>query len=208
MKPNIREMMVRYVNEGNARFDVQDGRAGVVFLDENEFIPLEDLNYNRQLGFFRVSAFPDAEQEADSSNPWTLHPVVVADPRNDPWRPYAILDPDGYGMLIGDKWNVVELHQALGVFLEKGLLSEPILDDDEALGWRWFTINEAIEEAHRYDPDEYPLGETTAQRIRMAAQRGAIRGWKQTESGRYKFSASRFRHWLVKNAERGSKPHN
>ena len=202
-KPNIRDAVLRYIYEtpGAARFDVQSGRAGVVFTDEGEFIPLADLAYSRELGFYQISQFPDVEPETTNENPWTLHPAVPVW-RDDPWRPYALLSPEGHGFLIGEKWQLVEAVEAIRLFIERGLLSEPIREDDEALGHKWLSISEAVAEANAYDPAEYPLGETTAARIRQAARRETIGGAVQDGGGRWKFQNRRFRHWLIKNAER------
>lgn len=125
---------------------------------------------------------------------WTIHPVVAA----DGWQTYAILDGNGFGYLVGEKWQVAELAATLGNFLATGLASEPIADDDEALGGRWLSIAEAVAAANGYDPAEYPLGEKTANRIRAAIRRGRIGGVAQDASGRYKFPAGRFRYWLTR----------
>lgn len=214
MKENIRDVVLRYIHrDGQARFDVRDGRAGVVFFDEEgddqpgNFIPLSELAYNGEVGFYSTVALPDVEPETTNENLWTLHPVIPAG-RDDPWRPYALLDPDGYGHLLGEKWQVVEAAEAIRVFLERGLMSEPIAEDDEALGTRWLTIQEAMEEANRFDPEEYKLDENLANRIRMAARRGAIGGVAQDPSNRYKFQARRFRYWLVKNQKRNQENEN
>lgn len=198
---NIRNLILNYINEtpDAARFDVRGGVAGVVFTDEDEFIPLADLAYNSQIGFYRLSELPDVEPATTNENPWTLHPVVPAW-RDDPWRPYALANHDGHAFLLGEKWQVVEAVEALRIFLKDGLLSEPMREDDEALGVKWLSIAEAVAEAHIFDPDEYQANETTAARIRQAARRGAIGGAVQNGGGRWKFQSRRFRHWLVKNA--------
>ena len=60
----IREMVNQFIrdNPNEAAF-VNDGLA-VVFYDENETIPLTDLGYNREYGFYKISLFPDVENEA------------------------------------------------------------------------------------------------------------------------------------------------
>jgi hypothetical protein len=64
--PTIYEMIQEYVTE-DPRFghiEERNGEMGIVFHDENEFIPLADLGYNSQLGFYRLNLFPDAKNEA------------------------------------------------------------------------------------------------------------------------------------------------
>lgn len=41
-----------------------NGVEGIRFLDENEFIPFDDLAYNSEFGFFKKSQFPDEPNEA------------------------------------------------------------------------------------------------------------------------------------------------
>lgn len=193
---NIREHIREYEAEtGLAGRTVQNGRAGVLFLDEDEFIPFADLGLNHDLGFYRLSQFPDATNEADSANDWTVHPVVT----DDNWRAYALLDSDGYGFLLGENWQMADALAALRAAVEHGVMAEPIHDDAEELGTRWLSIAEACQEAHAYDPDEYPLDDNLSYRIRQAARRGTISGTAQGPSGRWKFQARRFRHWLVNN---------
>ncbi len=60
----IREMITDYIrNTIDKAALVNDGLA-VVFYDENETIPLTDLGYNSKLGFYKLSLFPDVENEA------------------------------------------------------------------------------------------------------------------------------------------------
>lgn len=64
--PKIEVMIRKFVFEGGqACVIVENGdQAGVMFLDDMEFIPFADLGYNQQLGFYQLSAFPDVENEA------------------------------------------------------------------------------------------------------------------------------------------------
>jgi hypothetical protein len=190
---SIQKAIADYIAEGGgAVYATADGESGVVFTDENEFFAWEDLGLSKDLGFYRLSRFPDVANECAFYN-WTVRPVETA----DDWPGFAILDGDGYGFMAGERWQLEELYYRLRRFLRHGDFDEPIADDDEALGSVWYTINEAVHAAHDYDPAEYPLNERTAERIRRAAQRGTL-AHVQTDSGRYKFRAARFRHWLTK----------
>lgn len=67
----ILEHVKQAISEGlAARLATQAGEPGALFLDEHEFIPFGDLNYNSDLGYFKMSLFPDARREC--TNP----PVV------------------------------------------------------------------------------------------------------------------------------------
>jgi len=53
-RPNIREQAQRYIDEsGMAHLENRDGAEGIVFHDEDEFIPLSELRYDAILGFHR-----------------------------------------------------------------------------------------------------------------------------------------------------------
>ena len=65
MSKTIREHIRQYIDEvGLARFETRDGVEGVLWLDENEWYPLSDAGLNQQLGFYRISHFPDVVNEA------------------------------------------------------------------------------------------------------------------------------------------------
>lgn len=55
---SIRELVEQYIREtGQARLTELDGQPAVEFLDEGEVIPLADLAYSSELGFYRRSQF-------------------------------------------------------------------------------------------------------------------------------------------------------
>lgn len=194
---NIRDHVREYAQEtGLTLRTVQNGQAGALFLDEKQFIPFADLGYNRKLGFYQISQFPDVQNEADSGNDWTVHPVESS----DGWQAYALLDDDGFGFLLGEDWQAADALAALQAAVVGGKFAEPIPEDAEELGHKWLSISEAALAAHDYDPDEYPLDDNLQPRIRQAARRGTLGGAAQDPTGRWKFQARRFRHWLVNDA--------
>lgn len=191
MQP-IQEMIQDYIRDtGQAHLEHRNGYHGVVFHDEDEFIPLADLGYNQQIGFYRLSRFPDEENQSLPYAPWAVHPV-----KTDAGLPvmYALVSSDGHGLLLGERWQVEQAVAVLQRFLATGQTAAPIMD--EALGQFWLTISEACEMAHEHDPQEFPLDESLQFRIRQAARRGSLRGAQQTPSGRWKFQPRLFRHWL------------
>lgn len=194
MKSIQRAVSEFILDGGGAVFASANGESGVVFTDENEFFEWSDLGLSKQLGFYRISQFPTETNQCKFED-WTLHPVRS----HDDWPGFAILDNDGFGFLVGERWQLEELYYRIARYLLHGELDDPINDDDESLGSVWYTINEAVNAAHDYNPENYPLGKKTAERIRRAAQRGTL-AYSKTDSGRYKFRAARFRYWLVKNA--------
>lgn len=55
---DIRILVEQYIREtGQARLTELDGTPAVEFLDEGEVIPLADLAYSSELGFYRKSLF-------------------------------------------------------------------------------------------------------------------------------------------------------
>lgn len=62
---SIESMIIDYIKDtGLAEITEQAGQRGVLFLDENEFIPFADLGYSRRLGFYQKSLFPDEQDES------------------------------------------------------------------------------------------------------------------------------------------------
>ena len=62
----IEQMVTATIRDtGEAEITGQEGQRGVLFFDEGEFIPFADLGYNSRLGFYRLSQFPDVENEAE-----------------------------------------------------------------------------------------------------------------------------------------------
>ena len=52
------EVVAEQVQSGNARLEYRQGKQGVLFLDEQQFIPLDDLAYSSDLGLYQKSKFP------------------------------------------------------------------------------------------------------------------------------------------------------
>ena len=53
------EVVAEQVQSGNAHIEYQQGKQGVLFLDEQQFIPLDDLAYSSEIGLYQKSKFPD-----------------------------------------------------------------------------------------------------------------------------------------------------
>lgn len=195
---NIRERILKSILSGlPARFDVQGAVSGVLFEDEQEFIPLSDLGYSGELGHYRLSRFPDVRNECDSSNPETIHLLAGSDEDgNAPM--YVWCDADGDPHLVGELHQAADLYAALGELLHAGRTTgEPISEHDPAWG-RNYTISQAVEEAivYGYGTDR----ERMADSIRAAARAGRIRGATQVD-GRWSIPPLTLRGWLVRSAE-------
>lgn len=205
MNMNIRNHIRSAIHDGlSAAFAQQEGKAGVIFHDENEFIPFEDLNYNNEYGYYRLSQFPDLQRDCTNENPETLHYG-----KDFPdWKPIIWADSGGNLCLIGDVRQAADLYQALGRLLLHGESdSEEISENDTS--WDYMKrIDWAVKEYRDYMDDQ----RTDAQisnTIRAAADRGAIHGCSQTESGAWYFRPPAFRGWLVKTRdEKRGRPRN
>ncbi|MBI3158804.1 MAG: hypothetical protein HYZ26_04290 [Chloroflexi bacterium] len=61
----IRQILEQHIKNGEPiKLETQGGVEGALFTDRGEFIPLDDLGYSGELGFFRISDFPFMENEA------------------------------------------------------------------------------------------------------------------------------------------------
>lgn len=192
---NITDHLIRYIHEGNAHYEVRDLIAGVVFHDENEFIPLADLALSRELGFFRRSLFPNEPVVAEYYPLFNIHPVHSP----DGWQSYAIADNRlEYGYLLGEQWELVEAYHALKRAVECGELGECIAESHEALGRGvWLSTSEAVERCSQFDSEEYPLaGRRTYERLRNAARNGKLKAVNTVLHG-WKFHRHALDEWLL-----------
>lgn len=198
----IQDEISKYIQEtGLARLETRDGVRGVLFLDENQFIPWADLGLSRIYGFFQKSVLQDVEDETEYAT-WTIHPLEGSDQEGE--MMYALLDGDGNGFLLGERWEIAELLPVLTAFLERGEHGEMV--DDETIGARYLSIAEACEMAQEYDPTKYPYSTAEEQdrlrrRLQRNIQRGNILGVKRDPQGRYRLHASSFRGWLIRGEE-------
>lgn len=131
---------------------------------------------------------------------WSIHPLIDSDKEGN--MMYVLMDDDGFGYLLGEKWQVDALLPVLKKFVETGQTDEPV--DDEVIGTKYYTIAEACQFAYEYDPLEYPYHDPAdkdrlRRRIQQNIRRGNIWGVKQDPQGFYKIRATAFRGWLVKN---------
>lgn len=190
---NIRDHIRKEIKTLHAEFTQRGGKSGVLFHDENEFIPFDDLNVNREYGYYRISAFPDIERECTNENPETLHRGVDF----HEWEPIIWADSGGNLTLIGDSWQAADLYHALGEYLHNGILQPDAISEDD-FAWDYMKrIDWAISEYRGYTGDartDDQIGNT----IRAAAKAGRIHGSSQDGQGNWYFNPSRFRGWLVK----------
>lgn len=198
----IQDMISEYIQEtGLARVETRGGVGGVLFLDENQFIPWDNLGFSRLYGFFQKSVLQDVEDEAEYAT-WTIHPLEGSDQEGE--MMYVLMDSDGHGFLLGERWQVSELLPVLTAFLEQGVYDEPV--DDESIGARYLSIAEACALASEYNPTEYPYTTPEEQdrlrrRLQRNIQRGNIYGVKRDPQGRYRLRATSFRGWLANSSE-------
>src|SRR5258708_3104916 len=52
------EVVAELVQSGNARIEYRQGKQGALFLDEQQFIPLDDLAYSSEIGLYQKRKFP------------------------------------------------------------------------------------------------------------------------------------------------------
>ena len=192
---NIRDHIRKAITGGlAANFTQQAGLSGIVFHDENEFIPFTDLNYNNEFGYYRLSLFPDLPRDCTNENQDTIH---HGKDFHD-WKPLIWADSGGNLTMLGDAWNAADLYQALKRFFETGTVdAEEISENDPA--WDYmrrmdWAIKEYRDILNPINQSDRQIGNT----IRAAASRGAIRGCSQSEAGNWHFRPPAFRGWLVK----------
>lgn len=204
MTKNIRQQVQRAIYAGEPlAWAVQERQPGIRWTATGEFIPLADLNFNESLGFYRMSAHPDAVGLCTNEPEDTIHRAGFAD-----WQAYVWSDNGGTLVLLGELWQIADLYQVLGQVLDgQGIDEEVISEDDPAWGhsgdMTWAS-REAVAYGW-YSGETLTLREKLSKaghRIRRAAQRGTIRGATVDETGHWVFRKAPFRGWLVKLAQR------
>lgn len=192
---NIRDHIRSAIHDGLAATQTQQaGQAGVIFHDENEFIPFDDLNHNNEYGYYRLSQFPDLQRDCTNENPETLHWG-----KDFPdWKTLIWADSGGNLALIGDIWQAADLYQALKAFLEAGTVdAEEISENDSA--WDYMKrIDWAVKEYRDFFTDVGLDNDQVRNTIRSAAKAGRIHGCSQDDLGKWYFRPAAFRGWLVK----------
>lgn len=196
---NIRDHIRKAIIEGlPAEFFQRDGRAGILFHDENEFIPFDDLNYNNKYGYYRLSQFPDLERDCTNENPETLH---YGSDFGDGWRPLIWADSGGNLNMIGDAWQAADLYQALGRLLLHGETDPEEISENDA-SWDYMKrIDWAVKEYREIMDDTKLSNDQISNTIRAAARRGAIWGCSQDSTGAWYFRPPAFRGWLIKSRD-------
>lgn len=191
---NIRDHIRKAIAGGlPAQFSQQDGLAGVLFHDENEFIPFDDLNYNNEYGYYRLSQFPDLQRDCTNENPETLH---YGKDFHD-WRPLIWADSGGNLNMIGDIWQAADLYQALSKLLKNGEVDPEEISENDAQ-WDYMKRTDwAVKEYREFMNDDRSDSEI-ANTIRVAADNGRIHGCSQDSRGAWHFRPQAFRGWLVK----------
>lgn len=191
---NIRDHVRNTISDGlAATLTQQEGVAGVIFHDDNQFVPFCELNYNSEYGYYSTLVFSDIERECTNDNPETLH---WGKDFTD-WKPLIWSDAGGNLALIGGIHQAADLYQALGRLLLYGEHdAEEISEADPS--WDYMKrIDWAVREYRDYMGDNRP-DEEIANTIRAACRRKAIRGTSQDSKGAWYFRPPAFRGWLVK----------
>lgn len=194
---NIREHVRRSINAGlPARRTVQGTAPGVQFLeDDAEFIEFDDLGYNAEFGYFRLSALHGVVSDCTNENPETIH--LYDDGENGEAPLYVWMDGDGYPHMLGELHQLAELYAALGEALAGQIAPEPVSKFDPAWGQNYRiaqAVQEAVDFGYAADPGQI------ADSIRAAARRGAIRGAALVD-GEWSLPKRTLRHWLVRSRD-------
>lgn len=65
----IASVLQQFIEEGApqghpARWQSRNGVNGILWTDENQWMPLSDIGVNKQFGFYQLSVFPDQTNDA------------------------------------------------------------------------------------------------------------------------------------------------
>ena len=194
---NISQMIEQFIKDGGpAQVTTRQGQAGVLFTDENEFIPWGDLGYNQEYGFYRISHLPGLHDEVGVN--FSTARFLSHDGEEE-YPQWAILTDDHTdGFVIGEWGSVAKLYQTLKELVENGK-AEEVNELDERLGHPWMAAQEAAKFA-----DERMGISITARAIRYACDRGEIR--HATKDAQWRMPQQSFVSWLRNRPKPGPKP--
>lgn len=191
---NIRDEVLGAVNRGESiEFCNVGVTAGVMY--QSEFIPFSDLGYNRKSGFFKISENPDKVNSCDRTNLETVHMGNY-----DDWDGYVWSDSGGTLHLLGEKWQIADLHEALTKFLVEGEYDPEVVEPDDPAWGETYSIAGAVIEAMDYLPHLFADHQVAADTIRSAARRGSVPGAYKL-GDRWVFHRRKFRGWLVRKGQ-------
>lgn len=206
---NIRQHILLAINDRMAaQRIVCDGVPGVLFAGPDEappddFVPFEFLGYNSDLGYFDRRVFPDQPSDCTNENPETIHHVLqFADESGHEMYAWA-QDETGIVTLLGHKWQLGDLYQALGAFLLRNELSEPLDEEEVGDNLHWLQASDAAYFASKANPARFPQPDDQLQNsIRVAGSAGRIRT-RQGESGRTYYERPSVEEWALREETRG-----
>lgn len=62
----IASVLQQYIEDGgDAIWQNRNGIDGILWTDENQWMPLHDIGVNRKIGFYQLSASPDQRNDAE-----------------------------------------------------------------------------------------------------------------------------------------------
>lgn len=175
-----------FIRDGGGMVKRDDrGQLGILFKDEREFIPFIDLGYNSEMGLYRLSLFPDVENQSYKPR---IEETFFSSGRflegEDDYPYLAILSTDlADGWIIGSWEHVEKVYHVLGRLLRTQQADEEIAEFDERLGDRWLDVKEAS--------DRFGVSAAT---IRRVCSKGKIEGATK-KNGTWRFPEARFKGW-------------
>lgn len=214
---NIRQHVLIAINDGlTARRIVRDGVPGVLFFgpDEpagGEFIPFDSLGVNRDYGYFDTRGLPAVPSDCTNENPETIHLMLQTQAEGDEdfdhgedYRMYVwAQNESGIVTLLGHKWQLGDLYQALGAFLLRDEIAEPLDEEEVGDNLHWLQASDAAYFASKTNPARFPQPDEQLQNsIRVAGSAGRIRT-RQGESGRTYYERPSVEEWALREETRG-----
>jgi hypothetical protein len=195
---NIRQQVLHSIYAGEKiRFAVHATRSGVSLGDAERFIPLSELCYSSEIGYYALGE-KELPSECPNENPEKILPLADGE-----GGLYVWMDGDGYPHLLGELHQCADLYQALGEFLSSGITGPAISPNHSAWG-RCLRVTAAVEEALAGGVQGTPV--QVAHAIRAAARRGAIRDAMKVD-GEWAIPVMPLRSWIVRNrTERRGRP--
>jgi hypothetical protein len=212
---NIRKHILIAINDGlNAQRTVWDGVPGVRFFGPDEpiegtFIPFEWLGYNTEYGYFDMRQLTGVKSDCTNDNWETIHPLTEIDPAalelpEDRQMLVWAQAESGITVMLGEKWQVADLYQAIRAYFEHGTIGEPLDEEEVGGGIEWLQAGDAAYVAHKTNPERFPSPDDAQLQnsIRVAGSNDRIRT-RIGASGRTYYQLESVEDWARKDERRG-----
>lgn len=181
---NIRQRLTADMIDGKieGHYEINDALEPGVQFRHLGFIRLQDLGHNQERGYFDRRRWPEAPSDYTNERTDLIHPYD--DDADDGWEAYVWETDGGNLSMLGERWQIADLYQALGEFLRgETPPAEEIDDYDTRWGYPYTIAEAALHCAIVWELSRQECMEI----LKWACESGKIKGARRDDTGRWFF---------------------